>query len=49
MLDPYNLGGHQMPDQDQINDIFELSQKYDTMVIDVLNEEDTTPSCFTLE
>jgi len=49
MLDPYNLGGHQMPDQDQINDIFELSQKYDTMVVDVLNEEDTTPSCFTLE
>lgn len=49
MLDPYRLGGHKTPDSDQINDIFKLSYKYDKMAVDVLDEEDTTPLCFTLE
>ena len=49
MLDPYHLGGHKTPDSDQINDIFKLSYRYDKMVVDVLDEEDATPLCFTLE
>ena len=49
ILDPYYLGGHTTPDSDQINDIFKLSYKYNKMAADVLDEEDTTPLCFTLE
>lgn len=49
ILDPYRLGRHNTPDQNEIDDLLQLSQKYDTMVVDILNEKDTTPSCFTLE
>ena len=33
----------------EINDILNLSLKYDTMILDILNEKSTTPTCFILE
>ena len=49
LLDPYHLGNHKLPNEDEINDILNLSLKYDTMILDILNEKSTTPTCFILE